>query len=120
MASSAASVAYHLTKRGWNDVVLLERKSLTSGTTWHAAGLITARAPHHGTRAIVQQSLEVFQSLEAETGLGTGFRRTGTLHLAMNDDAVGGAAAPGVRAPLQRRRGRGAWTPHVRLSSSRC
>ncbi len=80
-----ASVAYHLTKRGWKDVVLLERKSLTSGTTWHAAGLITLARPTHGTRAIVQQSLEVFQSLEAETGLGTGFRRTGTLHLAMND-----------------------------------
>jgi glycine cleavage system T protein len=80
------SVAYHLTKRGWNDVVLLERKSLTSGTTWHAAGLITLARPTHGTRAIVQRSLEVFQSLEAETGLGTGFRRTGTLHTAMNND----------------------------------
>ena len=51
-------------------MVLLERKSLTSGTTWHAAGLITLARPTHGTRAIVQQSLEVFQSLEAETGPG--------------------------------------------------
>ena len=81
-----ASVAYHLTKRGWRDVVLVERKSLTSGTTWHAAGLITLARPTHGTRELVQRSLEVFQSLEAETGLGTGFRRTGTLHLAMNDN----------------------------------
>ena len=79
------SVAYHLTKRGVNDVVLLERKSLTSGTTWHAAGLITEARPTAGTRAIVGHSLEVFRNLEAETGLGTGFRRTGTLHLAMND-----------------------------------
>jgi glycine cleavage system T protein len=81
-----SSVAYHLTKRGWNDVVLLERKTLTSGTTWHAAGLITLARPTHGTRELVKQSLEVFQSLEAETGLGTGYRNTGTLHLALNDD----------------------------------
>jgi 4-methylaminobutanoate oxidase (formaldehyde-forming) len=81
-----ASVAYHLTARGWRDVVLLERKSLTSGTTWHAAGLITLARPTHGTRELVRRSLEVFQTLEATTGLGTGFRRTGTLHLAMNDD----------------------------------
>ena len=101
------SVAYHLTKRGWRDVVLLERKSLTSGTTWHAAGLITLARPTHGTRAIVQRSLEVFQSLEAETGLGTGFRRTGTLHTGHERRPVGRAAASGVRPPVQRRRGRG-------------
>ncbi len=77
------SVAYHLTKRGWRDVVLLERKQLTSGTTWHAAGLVTLARPTHGTRQLVKHSLEVFQSLEQETGLGTGFRRTGTIHLAL-------------------------------------
>ncbi len=81
-----ASVAYHLTQRGWRDVVLLERKSLTSGTTWHAAGLITLARPTHGMRELVKRSLEVFGTLEAQTGLGTGFRRTGTLHLALNDD----------------------------------
>ena len=76
------STAYHLAKRGWTDVVLLERKRLTSGTTWHAAGLITQARPTHGTREIVRRSLRVFHSLEEETGFATGFERTGTLHLA--------------------------------------
>ncbi|HEY1000652.1 MAG TPA: FAD-dependent oxidoreductase, partial [Streptosporangiaceae bacterium] len=76
------STAYHLAKRGWTDVVLLERKRLTSGTTWHAAGLITQARPTYGTREIVRRSLRVFHSLEEETGFPTGFERTGTLHLA--------------------------------------
>jgi 4-methylaminobutanoate oxidase (formaldehyde-forming) len=80
------SVAYHLTKRGWRDVVVLERKQLTSGTTWHAAGLVTLARPTYATRELVKHSLDVFASLEAETGLGTGFRRTGTIHLAMSVD----------------------------------
>src|SRR5438552_2778765 len=76
------STAYHLAKRGWTDVVLVERKRLTSGTTWHAAGLITQARPTYGTREIVRRSLRVFHSLEEETGFATGFERTGTLHLA--------------------------------------
>ena len=76
------STAYHLAKRGWTDVVLLERKRLTSGTTWHAAGLITQARPTYGTREIVRRSLRVFKSLPAETGFATGFEETGTLHLA--------------------------------------
>jgi len=80
------SVAYHLARRGWTDVVLLEQNTLTSGTTWHAAGLVTLARPTHGTTALVKHSLEVFEGLEADTGLHTGFRRTGTLHLAMTDD----------------------------------
>jgi len=63
-------------------VVLVERKRLTSGTTWHAAGLITQARPTYGTREIVRRSLRVFHSLEEETGFATGFERTGTLHLA--------------------------------------
>jgi 4-methylaminobutanoate oxidase (formaldehyde-forming) len=76
------STAYHLARRGWPDVVLLERKRLTSGTTWHAAGLITQARPTYGTREIVRRSLKVFKSLPAETGFATGFEETGTLHLA--------------------------------------
>src|SRR5580704_19512987 len=76
------STAYHLAKRGWTDVVLLERKRLTSGTTWHAAGLITQARPTYGTREIVRRSLRVFQTLEEETGFAAGFERTGTVHLA--------------------------------------
>ncbi|MFZ2503640.1 MAG: FAD-dependent oxidoreductase, partial [Nocardioides sp.] len=80
------SIAYHLARRGWTDVVLLEQHELTSGTTWHAAGLVTQARPTHGTRAVVARSLEVFRSLEADTGLSTGYVETGTLHLATNAD----------------------------------
>ena len=74
------AVAYHLTRRGWTDVLLLERKQLTSGTTWHAAGLITQARATSGLRRVVQESLAVFEDLERHTGIG--FQRTGTIHLA--------------------------------------
>jgi len=80
------SVAYHLACRGWTDVVLLERNQLTSGTTWHAAGLITTARPTSGMRQVVKRAIEVFKSLEADTGLSTGWEPTGTLHLATNAD----------------------------------
>lgn len=80
------STAYHLTARGWSDVVLLERRRLTSGTTWHAAGLVTTARPTHGMRSIVERSIRIFETLEEATGLGTGYRRTGTLHLAFSTD----------------------------------
>ena len=80
------SVAYHLTRRGWPDVVLLERNQLTSGTTWHAAGLITTARPTSAMRQVVKRSIDVFKTLEADTGLSTGWEQTGTLHLATNAD----------------------------------
>ncbi len=71
------SVAYHLTKLGWSDVVLLERKQLTSGTTWHAAGLIgQLRATANMTR-LARYSTELYLGLEAETGIATGMRQGG-------------------------------------------
>ncbi|HEX3210714.1 MAG TPA: FAD-binding oxidoreductase, partial [Geminicoccaceae bacterium] len=77
-----ASVAYHLTRLGWRDVLLLERKQLTSGTTWHAAGLIgQLRATEKLTR-LARYSAELYDRLEAETGQPTGFRRHGSLGLA--------------------------------------
>ena len=76
---AGCSTAYHLAKRGWTDVVVVERRKLTSGTTWHAAGLITTARPTFGTREIVQRSLRIFQSLEEETGFSPGFERIGTL-----------------------------------------
>ena len=79
------SVAYHLTRRGVTDVLLLEQNTLTSGTTWHAAGLVTSARPTAGTREIVKRSLEVFRHLEEDTGLSTGYMETGTLHLAMSE-----------------------------------
>ncbi len=80
------SVAYHLTQLGWTDVVLLERKRLTSGTTWHAAGLVTLARPTAGTRELVKRSIRIFEGLEAATGQATGYRRTGTIHLATGPD----------------------------------
>jgi 4-methylaminobutanoate oxidase (formaldehyde-forming) len=78
------SVAYHLTKLGWKDVVLLERKQLTSGTTWHAAGLIAQlRASQNMTR-LAKYSQELYGGLESETGVATGFRRNGSITLALS------------------------------------
>ncbi len=80
------SVAYHLTKLGWKDVVLLERKQLTSGTTWHAAGLIAQlRATANMTR-LAKYSQELYGSLEAETGVATGFKRCGSITVALTED----------------------------------
>ena len=79
------SVAYHLTQRGVTDVLLLEQNTLTSGTTWHAAGLVTQARPTAGTREIVKRSLEIFRNLEHDTGLSTGYLQTGTLHLALSE-----------------------------------
>ena len=80
------SVAYHLTQLGWTDVVLLERKSLTSGTTWHAAGLIAQlRATANMTR-LAKYSQELYGNLETETGLATGFKRVGSITVALTDE----------------------------------
>ncbi|MGX1197316.1 GcvT family protein [Parvibaculum sp. MBR-TMA-1.3b-4.2] len=83
---AGCSVAYHLTRLGWRDVVLLERKQLTSGTTWHAAGLIAQlRATANMTR-LAKYSQELYGTLEAETGLATGFKRTGSITVALTED----------------------------------
>ncbi len=79
------SVAYHLTKLGWTDVVLLERKRLTSGTTWHAAGLIAQlRATQNMTR-LAKYSQELYGTLQDETGVATGFKRCGSITVALTD-----------------------------------
>lgn len=83
---AGCSVAYHLTKQGWKDVVLLERKQLTSGTTWHAAGLIAQlRATKNMTR-LAKYSQELYGELEAETGVATGFRRCGSITVALTNE----------------------------------
>ncbi len=82
------SVAYHLTALGWRDVVLLERKQLTSGTTWHAAGLIAQlRATANMTR-LAKYSQELYGKLEAETGVATGFRRVGSITAALTAERM--------------------------------
>ncbi len=80
------STAYHLARLGWSDVVLLERRQLTCGTTWHAAGLVgQLRATYNMTR-LAQYSAELFRGLEAETGSATGFRQTGSLAVAADEE----------------------------------
>jgi 4-methylaminobutanoate oxidase (formaldehyde-forming) len=82
-----ASVAYHLTKLGWNDVVLLERHRLTSGTTWHAAGLVVSGGMTTDTLAwMAKYSRDLFEGLEEETGLSTGFRPVGYLQTASREE----------------------------------
>ncbi|MFN3210636.1 MAG: FAD-dependent oxidoreductase [Roseovarius sp.] len=80
------SVAYHLAKLGWTDVVLLERKQLTSGTTWHAAGLIAQLRASANMTKLAKYSQELYGRLEAETGVATGFRRCGSITVALTDE----------------------------------
>ena len=77
------SVAYHLAKLGWSDVVLLERKQLTSGTTWHAAGLIAQLRASANMTKLAKYSQELYGALEAETGVATGFKRVGSITAAL-------------------------------------
>jgi glycine cleavage system aminomethyltransferase T/glycine/D-amino acid oxidase-like deaminating enzyme len=79
---AGASAAYHLTKLGITDVALLEQGKLTCGTTWHAAGLVgQLRATRNATR-MSRYGIELYSTLEAETGLATGWKRCGSLNVA--------------------------------------
>ncbi|MBF8289238.1 MAG: dependent oxidoreductase [Chloroflexi bacterium] len=79
------SVAYHLVRRGHTDVALLERQRLTSGTTWHAAGLATQLRATYNMSMLAKYSAELFPRLERETGMGTGFRQVGSLGIALSE-----------------------------------
>ena len=79
-----ASVAYHLTGMGWNDIVLLERKKLTSGTTWHAAGLVGQLRNSLNMTKLARYTADLYRNLEQETGLATGFRQNGSISIATN------------------------------------
>ena len=79
------SLAYHLAKRGCRDVLLLERKRLTCGTTWHAAGLVgQLRATHNLTR-LAQYTTQLYEGLERETGQATGFKQVGSIAVAASE-----------------------------------
>src|SRR5215468_11471412 len=78
------SLAYHLTKLGWSDVVLLERKKLTSGTTWHAAGLVRSMLYSANLTRLAKYTIELYTGLEQETGQATGFRQRGSISIATN------------------------------------
>jgi len=79
------STAYHLAGLGWDDVVLLERKKLTSGSTFHAAGLVGQLRTSANITQLLKYSVELYDRLEAETGQATGWKRNGGLRLACNE-----------------------------------
>jgi 4-methylaminobutanoate oxidase (formaldehyde-forming) len=83
---SGCSVAYHLAKLGWTDVVLLERKQLTSGTTWHAAGLIGQLRGSQNMTRLAKYSADLYVKLEAETGVATGMRQVGSITVALTEE----------------------------------
>jgi len=82
---SGCSVAYHLAKAGWKDIVLLERKQLTSGTTWHAAGLIGQLRDNQNMTRLAKYSADLYVKLEAETGIATGMRQNGSITVALTE-----------------------------------
>ncbi|WP_439888897.1 GcvT family protein [Pseudomonas sp. MBLB4123] len=82
------SLAYHLTKLGMRDVVLLERKTLTCGTTWHAAGLVPTLRANYTMSMLANYSASLYEQLEAETGQATGFVRNGSLTIATNQERL--------------------------------
>ena len=82
------SIAYHLAKAGWHDVMLLERDELTSGSTWHAAGLLPLFNMSYATTHIHKYSVDYYKTLEAETGLNAGFSVVGNLRMAQTQDRM--------------------------------
>ena len=82
------SIAYHLAKAGWQDVMLLERDELTSGSTWHAAGLLPLFNMSYATTHIHKYSVDYYKTLEAETGLNAGFSVVGNLRMAQTQDRM--------------------------------
>ena len=80
------STAYHLARDHKADVVLLEQGQLTSGSTWHAAGLVGQLRSSASITRVLKYSVELYKQLEAETGLATGWKMTGCLRLATNED----------------------------------
>ena len=82
------SVAYHLTKLGIRDVVVLERKQLTCGTTWHAAGLVGQLRATRNLTELAKYTTDLIYALEKETGQATGFKQNGSISVALNDERM--------------------------------
>ncbi len=83
---SGCSVAYHLAKLGWSDIVLLERKQLTCGTTWHAAGLVGQLRGSRNMTRLAKYSADLYVGLEEETGVATGVRQVGSITVALSEE----------------------------------
>ena len=85
---AGTSCAYHLAKFGWKDVVLLERDLLTSGTTWHAAGLLGQLGASSTITKIRKYSLDLYKDLEKTTGLSTGMKQNGAITVASTKERM--------------------------------
>jgi 4-methylaminobutanoate oxidase (formaldehyde-forming) len=113
------SIAYHLTKLGWRDVVLLERKQLTCGTTWHAAGLVGQLRATLNLIKLAVYTTDLYRGLEAETGQATGFKQNGSLGVTANaerfEELKRGASMARMARSEERRVGkecRSRWSPY--------
>jgi sarcosine dehydrogenase len=82
------STAYHLTKMGWKDVVIIDKGELTSGSTWHAAGLVGQLRSERNITRMLQYSVSLYEQLEEETGFATGWKKSGCLHLASTEERM--------------------------------
>ena len=82
------STLYHLARKGWSDSVLVERKELTSGSTWHAAGLLPLFNLSYSVGQIHKYSVALYKTLEKETGLDVGFRQVSNIRLARTRDRM--------------------------------
>ena len=82
------SVAYHLPKLGWSDLILLEQFELTAGSTWHAAGLLPLFNMSYSVGQLHKYSIDLYKTLEDETGQADSFHQTGNLRLATNEERM--------------------------------
>ena len=85
---AGCSVAYHLAKFGWKDTILLERDQLTSGTTWHAAGLVGQLGASATITKLRKYSLQLYKELEKKTGLSTGLKQNGAITIASSKERL--------------------------------
>ena len=85
---AGCSCAYHLAKFGWKDTILLERDQLTSGTTWHAAGLLGQLGASQTITKLRKYSLDLYKELEKVTGLSTGLKQNGAITLASTKERM--------------------------------
>ncbi|MDB2341910.1 FAD-binding oxidoreductase [Candidatus Pelagibacter bacterium] len=85
---AGGSVAYHLAKFGWKDTILLERDQLTSGTTWHAAGLVGQLGASATITKLRKYSLNLYKELEKKTGLSTGLKQNGAITVASSKERM--------------------------------
>lgn len=115
------SVAYHLAKLGWREVVLLERGQLSCGTSWHAAGLVGQLRPSANLTKLIRYSADLYEGLEAETGQATGWRRCGSVNVASTPERMtelrrnaAMAASFGLEAHVLTPQEAGRLWPHMR------